>query len=241
MRHFSPAMYAYQMIFASITAPMTALTVSRNRWPGRLNWQRVSALMDTRIPLRTRRVYPVKKTFTVMMVFSTIAPVIAGRSISSFKMSRQIASAYQALSTMQGSVSSVMRGVTAPGTTLPIPVHRILFRPLALQNSMTVSVRWASSPSDSPLWLAKHAQLDILGKISLAICHVSSVVCVLQPRIRCMKKSRVRRLIMLSVMLVIRVCWVSVTFTQHVRINRTLSVIPVPTAHMTRNGGDMTV
>ena len=229
------------MIFASITAPMTVLTVSRNRWPGRLNWQRVSALMDMRIPLITRRVYPVRKTFTAMMVFSTIAPVIDGHSISSYKMIHQIASAYQALSTMQGSVSSVLRGVFAPGMTLPIPVHRILFHSLALQNSMTVSVRWVSSPSDFPRWLAKHAQLVILGKISLAICHVSSVVCVLQPRIRCMKKSRVRRLIMLSVMLVIRVSWVLATFTQLVRINRTLSVIPVPTAHMTRNGGDMTV
>ena len=241
MRHFSPAMYAYQMISASITAPMIVLTVCKSRWPGRLNWQRVSALMDTRIPLRTRRVYPVKKTFTVMMVFSTIAPVIAGRSISSFKMSRQIASAYQALSTMQGSARCVLRGATARGMTLRISVHRILFHSLAPKNSMTVSVRWASSPSDSPLWLAKHAPLDILGKISLAICHVSSVVCVLQPRIRCMKKSRVRRLIMLSVMLVIRVSWVLATFTQHVRINRTLSVIHVPTAHMTRNGGDMAV
>lgn len=241
MRHFSPARYVYQTIFAMIIPLMIVLTVSRNRLPGRLNWQRVSALMDMRIPFRTRRVYPVRKTFTAMMVFSTIAPVIAGHSISSYKMIHQIASAYQALSTVEGSVRTVLGGVSVPGTTLPIHVHRILFRPLALQNSMTVSVRWASSPSDSPLWLAKHAQLDILGKISLAICHVSSVVCVLQPRIRCMKKSRVRRLIMLSVMLVIRVSWVLATFTQHVRINRTLSVIHVPTAHMTRNGGDMAV
>tara|TARA_Y100000389_G_scaffold168834_1_gene174731 strand:+ start:8059 stop:8589 length:531 start_codon:yes stop_codon:yes gene_type:complete len=176
-----------------------------------------------------------------MMVFSTIAPVIAGRSFSSFKMTHRIVSAYEERLIMVGSARIVQRAVIVQEITLPILVHRILVRLLALRNSMTVRVIWASSPSDSPLWLAKHAQLDILGKISLAICHVSSVVCVLQPRIRCMKKSRVRRLIMLSVMLVIRVSWVLATFTQHVRINRTLSVIHVPTAHMTRNGGDMAV